>query len=202
MEKNEPQSTEDIKDCMIVSSAYETYKKNIEFDRSDKTLGQWHIKEEYIPHIKFVYVYLNFSGQMLIKKYEVEKFEHSKKEKGWNNPIKYSFIFKKSENIQKLYDEIVQGRQYRTSKEMENMKDVDDKDLDWRFKQASEAKSDYVHKEKKNKTSQELLTEAKNIHFRDKTVAFQDAKMLIEKVENGEDVKTVLENYFTSKKQT
>ena len=99
MEKNEPQSTEDIKDCMIVSSAYETYKKNIEFDRSDKTLGQWHIKEEYIPHIKFVYVYLNFSGQMLIKKYEVEKFEHSKKEKGWNNPIKYSFIFKKSENI-------------------------------------------------------------------------------------------------------
>jgi len=85
---------------------------------------------------------------------------------------------------------------------MENMKDVDDKDLDWRFKQASEAKSDYVHKEKKNKTSQELLAEAKNIHFHDKTVAFQDVKMLIEKVENGEDVKTVLENYFTSKKKT
>ena len=202
MEKKEPQSTEDIKDCMIVSSAYETYKKNIEFDRPDKTLGQWHIKKEYIPHIKFVYVYLNFSGQMLVKKYEVEEFEHSKKEKGWNNPIKYSFIFKKSEDIQKLYDEVVQGRHYRTSKEIENMKDIDDKDLDWRFKQASEAKSDYVHKEKKNKTSQELLAEAKNIHFHDKTVAFQDVKMLIEKVENGEDVKTVLENYFTSKKKT
>ena len=202
MEKNEPQSTEDIKDCMIFSSTYKGYKKNIEFDRPDKTLGQWHIKKEYIPHIKFVYVYLNFSGHMLVKKYEVEKFEYSKKEKGWDNPTKYSFIFKRSEDIQKLYDEVVQGRQYRTSKEIENMKEIEDKDLNWRFKQASEAKSNYIHKEKKEKTSQELLVDAKKIHFPNKIVTPQDAKMLIEKVENGEDVKTVLENYFTSKKQT
>jgi hypothetical protein len=139
---------------------------------------------------------------MLVKKYEVEKFEYSKKEKGWDNPTKYSFIFKRSEDIQKLYDEVVQGRQYRTSKEIENMEEIEDKDLNLRFKQASEAKSNYIHKEKKEKTSQELLVDAKKIHFPNKIVTPQDAKMLIEKVENGEDVKTVLENYFTSKKQT
>ena len=165
MKKNESQSTEDIKDCMIFSSTYKRYKKNIEFDRPDKTLGQWHIKKEYIPHIKFVYVYLNFSGHMLVKKYEVEKFEYSKKEKGWDNPTKYSFIFKRSEDIQKLYDEVVQGRQYRTSKEIENMKEIEDKDLNWRFKQASEAKSNYIHKEKKKKPAKSFLSMPKKYTF-------------------------------------
>ena len=201
--KNEFQSTEIVTDCMVVSSAYETYKKNIEFDRLDRTLGQWHISKKHIPHIKFVYVYLNFSANMLIKKYEIEKFEFSKKEKGWDNPSKHSFIFKKSENIQKLYDRVVQGRQYRTNKENGNMKDIEDGEKEGRFNQAQDEKSEYVHKEKKVKSTRDLLVFTKNKFFPDKNkIVFpKDVDMLVIKVDSGEDTKKVLEDYFTSKKK-
>jgi hypothetical protein len=59
---------------------------------------------------------------------------------------------------------------------MENMKGVDDKDLDWRFKQASEAKSDYVHKKRKIKLVKSFLLKPKIYTFMIKLLLFKMPK--------------------------
>ena len=91
-----------IKDSLIWSINFENYEKDILKDKDNRTLGEWHIKDENINNIKYAYAYLTGSGQMLVKKFWIEKFEHSDVEKGYANPDKYCLIFSKSDSWRRL----------------------------------------------------------------------------------------------------
>ena len=191
-----------IKDSLIWSINFENYEKDILKDKNNRTLGAWHIKDENINNIKYAYAYLTGSGQMLVKKFWIEKFEHSDVEKGYANPDKYCLIFSKSENIKILYSGVpVQGRQLQTSDEMDKMKVIDESDVDWRFKQSSgELQNRYAHKTKKQMTSKDYLVKSKVEDF--PKMPLPDAMFadgLIKRVDNGESAKDVLESFYKKK---
>ena len=191
-----------IKDSLIWSINFENYEKDILKDKDNRTLGEWHIKDENINNIKYAYAYLTGSGQMLVKKFWIEKFVHSDVEKGYQNPDKYCFVFSKSEDIRILYSGVpVQGRQLQTSDEMDKMKVIDESDVDWRFKQSSgELQNRYAHKTKKQMTSKDYLVKSKVEDFPDKSLPnVKIAKKLIERVDNGESAKDVLESFYKKK---
>ena len=62
-------------DSIVFSVTYENYIKNIKQDKQNKTLGEWLIKDEMIDSLKYSYVYLVGSNQMIVKKYHIEKNE-------------------------------------------------------------------------------------------------------------------------------
>ena len=191
-----------IKDNLIFSVYFENYEKNILKDKEDRTLGEWHINDENINNIKYAYAYLTGSGQMLVKKFWIEKFVHSDVEKGYANPDKYCLIFSKSEDIKILYSGVpVQGRQLQTSDEMDKMKVIDESDVDWRFQQSSgELQNRYAHKTKKQMTSKDYLVKSKVEDFPDKFLPnVKFAKELIARVDNGESAKDVLESFYKKK---
>ena len=80
-------------DSLVFSVTYENYIKNIKQDKQNKTLGQWLIKDDKINTLKYAYVYLVGSNQMIVKKYNIEKFEKSDPSKGYSDPDKKCFIF-------------------------------------------------------------------------------------------------------------
>ena len=110
------------KDSFIWSSTYERYEKNIKKDKEDKKLGQWPLKDENINNLKYSYVYLKDSGNLIVKKYKIEKFEKSGFDKDFNDPNKWRFIFSKSEDFYAEYPKVVQGPQYGNSFELDNLK--------------------------------------------------------------------------------
>ena len=61
-------------DSFIWSTTYERYERNIKKDREDKRLGQWNLHEDKIKNLKYSYVYLKDSGNLIVKKYKIEKF--------------------------------------------------------------------------------------------------------------------------------
>ena len=192
-----------IKDSLIYSIYFENYEKNILKDKEDRTQGEWHIKDENIKNIKYAYAYLTGSGQMLVKKFWIEKFVHSDVEKGYQNPDKYCFVFSKSEDIRILYSGApVQGRHLQTSDEIDKMKIIDESDIEWRFQQSSgELQNRYAHKTKKQMTSRDFLIKSKVEDFPDMPLPnVKFANELIERVDNGESAKDVLESFYKNKK--
>ncbi len=81
-------------DSFIWSTTYERYERNIKKDREDKRLGQWNLHEDKIKNLKYSYVYLKDSGNLIVKKYKIEKFEKSGFDKDFNDPKKWCFIFR------------------------------------------------------------------------------------------------------------
>ena len=73
-------------DSIVFSVTYENYIKNIKQDKQNKTLGEWLIKDEMIDILKYSYVYLVGSNQMIVKKYHIEK----KREKSANHHFRAS----------------------------------------------------------------------------------------------------------------
>ncbi|MBT4062839.1 MAG: hypothetical protein HOE70_02255 [Flavobacteriaceae bacterium] len=86
-------------DSFIWSTTYERYERNIKKDREDKRLGQWNLHKDKIKNLKYSYVYLKDSGNLIVKKYKIEKFEKSGFDKDFNDPKKWCFIFSKSEDF-------------------------------------------------------------------------------------------------------
>ena len=109
-------------DSFIWSTTYERYERNIKKDREDKRLGQWNLHKDKIKNLKYSYVYLKDSGNLIVKKYKIEKFEKSGFDKDFNDPKKWCFIFSKSEDFFVDHPTIVQGRQYGSSLEIDNFK--------------------------------------------------------------------------------
>ena len=109
-------------DSFIWSTTYERYERNIKKDREDKRLGQWNLHEDKIKNLKYSYVYLKDSENLIVKKYKIEKFEKSGFDKDFNDPKKWCFIFSESEDFFADHPTIVQGRQYGSSLEIDNFK--------------------------------------------------------------------------------
>ena len=109
-------------DSFIWSTTYERYEININKDREDKRLGQWNLHEDKIKNLKYSYVYLKDSGNLIVKKYKIEKFEKSGFDKDFNDPEKWCFIFSESEDFFVDHPTVVQGRQYGSSLEIDNFK--------------------------------------------------------------------------------
>jgi len=109
-------------DSFIWSTTYERYERNIKKDREDKRLGQWNLHEDKIKNLKYSYVYLKDSGNLIVKKYKIEKFEKSGFDKDFNDPKKWCFIFRESEDFFVDHPTVVQGRQYCNSLDMDNLK--------------------------------------------------------------------------------
>ena len=109
-------------DSFIWSTTYERYERNIKKDREDKRLGQWNLHEDKIKNLKYSYVYLKDSANLIVKKYKIEKFEKSGFDKDFNDSKKWCFIFSESEDFFADHPTIVQGRQYGSSLEIDNFK--------------------------------------------------------------------------------
>jgi len=109
-------------DGFIWSTTYERYEKYIKKDKEDKKLGQWNLHEDKIKNLKYSYVYLKDSGNLIVKKYKIEKFEKSGFDKDFNDPKKWCFIFRESEDFFVEHPTVVQGRQYCNSLDMDNLK--------------------------------------------------------------------------------
>ena len=109
-------------DGFIWSTTYERYEKYIKKDKEDKKLGQWNLHEDKIKNLKYSYVYLKDSGNLIVKKYKIEKFEKSGFDKDFNDPKKWCFIFRESEDFFVDHPTVVQGRQYCNSLDMDNLK--------------------------------------------------------------------------------
>jgi len=109
-------------DSFIWSTTYERYERNIKKDRGDKRLGQWNLHENKIQNLKYSYVYLKDSANLIVKKYKIEKFEKSGFDKDFNDPKKWCFIFSESEDFFADHPTVVQGRQYCSSLEIDNLK--------------------------------------------------------------------------------
>ena len=109
-------------DSFIWSTTYERYERNIKKDREDKRLGQWNLNEDKIKNLKYSYVYLKDSANLIVKKYKIEKFEKSGFDKDFNDSKKWCFIFSESEDFFADHPSVVQGRQYCNSLEIDNLK--------------------------------------------------------------------------------
>ncbi len=109
-------------DSFIWSTTYERYERNIKKDREDRRLGQWNLHQNKIKNLKYSYVYLKDSGNLIVKKYKIEKFEKSGFDKDFNDPNKWCFIFSESEDFFADHPTVVQGRQYCSSLEIDNLK--------------------------------------------------------------------------------
>jgi hypothetical protein len=80
------------------------------------------LHEYKIKNLKYSYVYLKDSGNLIVKKYKIEKFEKSGFDKDFNDPKKWCFIFSESEDFFVDHPTVVQGRQYGSSLEINNFK--------------------------------------------------------------------------------
>ena len=129
-------------DSLVFSVTYENYIKNIKQDKQNKTLGEWSIKDDKINTLKYAYVYLVGSNQMVVKKYYIEKFEKSDSSKGYMDPDKKCFIFSKSEDLFVDFPLVVQGRQYVNSSTLDNAQKISPDQVNVRMMNAKESKSE------------------------------------------------------------
>ena len=129
-------------DSIVFSVTYENYIKNIKQDKQNKTLGEWLIKDEMIDILKYSYVYLVGSNQMIVKKYHIEKFEKSDSSKGYTDPDKKCFIFSKSDDLFVDFPGVVQARHYVHSSTLDNAQRISPDQVNIRMMNAKESKSE------------------------------------------------------------
>ena len=70
------------KNALVYSVTYENYQNKILTDKENKTQGSWKIHGDMLNELKYAYVYLKNSNQMIVKKYEIEQFERNEVTKG------------------------------------------------------------------------------------------------------------------------
>ena len=187
-------------DSFIWSTTYERYERNIKKDREDKRLGQWDLHEDKIKNLKYSYVYLKDSGNLIVKKYKIEKFEKSGFDKDFNDPKKWCFIFSESEDFFADHPTIVQGRQYGSSLELDNLKKLPDNEVKIRLNQSKNINSS--EGKQKPKTSgvkspiRNKLSEAwQKIHKDKKLPKAQIVSEWVERCKKGENAETVVKSY-------
>ena len=186
-------------DSLVFSVTYENYIKNIKQDKQNKTLGQWSIKDDKINTLKYAYVYLVGSNQMVVKKYYIEKFEKSDPSKGYMDPDKKCFIFSKSEDLFVDFPLVVQGRQYVNSSTLDNAQKISPDQVNVRMMNAKESKSEGTKSKVKTLSARDKLVEVKNTLFKDKDFKdFSVISSLEKQVEDGKSAEEVLTNYFDS----
>jgi len=135
--------TKTKEDSLIFSVTYQNYLNRVLIDKENKTLGAWQIKKD-LKTIKYAYVYLKGSKQMIVKKYEIEKFESCKKSKGYPNAKKKCFVFKRSKDIFFEYPYAqVQSRQYASSKELDSLPRLNEDEVKERFKKSDPKNESY-----------------------------------------------------------
>jgi len=186
-------------DSLVFSVTYENYIKNIKQDKQNKTLGQWSIKDDKINALKYAYVYLVGSNQMVVKKYYIEKFEKSDPSKGYMDPDKKCFIFSKSEDLFVDFPLVVQGRQYVNSSTLDNAQKISPDQVNVRMMNAKESKSEGTKSKVQPLSARDKLVEVKNTLFKDKDFKdFSIISSLEKQVEDGKSAEEVLTNYFDS----
>ena len=186
-------------DSLVFSVTYENYIKNIKQDKQNKTLGEWSIKDDKINTLKYAYVYLVGSNQMVVKKYYIEKFEKSDPSKGYMEPDKKCFIFSKSEDLFVDFPLVVQGRQYVNSSTLDNAQKISPDQVNVRMMNAKESKSEGTKSKVKTLSARDKLVEVKNTLFKDKDFKdFSVISSLEKQVEDGKSAEEVLTNYFDS----
>ena len=185
-------------DSIVFSVTYENYIKFILKDNPEKKIGEWNMKDHMTNHIKFAYVYLKDSDQMIVKKYYIDSFEKQ-------NDGKYCFYFIKSEEIFFEYPHSrVQARHYRNSNDLEKCEKLPENEIKNRLEKSKNIKSEASTS--KTKTSgilepaKEELTKIRNEKFKDQPLpTAEQARELIEKVENGEDADAVVTEFYLEK---
>jgi hypothetical protein len=186
-------------DSLVFSVTYENYIKNIKQDKQNKTLGQWSIKDDMVNTLKYAYVYLVGSNQMVVKKYFIEKFEKSDPSKGYMDLDKKCLIFSKSEDLFVDFPIVVQGRQYVLSSTLENAQKIAPDQVNSRMMNARDSKSEGTKSKVKSLSARDKLVEVKNTLFKDKVFKnFSEIPSLEKQVENGKSAEEVLTNYFNS----
>ena len=186
-------------DSLVFSVTYENYIKNIKQDKQNKTLGEWSIKDDKINTLKYAYVYLVGSNQMVVKKYYIEKFEKSDPSKGYMEPDKKCFIFSKSEDLFVDFPLVVQGRQYVNSSTLDNAQKISPDQVNVRMMNAKDSKSEGTKSKVQTLSARDKLVEVKNTLFKDKVFKdFSVISSLEKQVEDGKSAEEVLTNYFDS----
>ena len=188
------------KDSFIWSSTYERYEKNIKKDKEDKKLGQWPLKDENINNLKYSYVYLKDSGNLIVKKYKIEKFEKSGFDKDFNDPNKWCFIFNESEDFYAEYPKIVQGPQYGNSFELDNLKKLSHEEVVARLNQAKNINSSEGKKKpKKSGINNLVLNELKKLwekKYPDKKLPkVEIVKEMEKRHSKGESLEDIINSY-------
>lgn len=186
-------------DSLVFSVTYENYIKNIKQDKQNKTLGQWSIKDDMINTLKYAYVYLVGSNQMVVKKYYIEKFEKSDPSKGYMDLDKKCLIFSKSEDLFVDFPIVVQGRQYVLSSTLDNAQKIAPDQVNIRMMNAKDSKSEGTKSKIQTLSAKDRLVEVKNTLFKDKIFKnFSEIPSLEKQVEDGKSAEEVLTNYFNS----
>ena len=196
-------------DSLIYSVSYENYQTKILEDKINKTQGSWKMNEEMFRHLKYAYVYLKNSKQMIVKKYEIEQFERNDVTKGYDDEDKYCFIFIKSEDVFFEYPHsTVQGRHYRDSVEMDKLPRLEKSEIDTRLNLSKNTKtsSESNRKERRKKTgivdtSQVQLREVWKKEFSDRKLPPHDiARKMIEivQLDPETDINALLTEYYVS----
>ena len=196
-------------DSLIYSVSYENYQTKILEDKINKTQGSWTMNEDMFRHLKYAYVYLKNSKQMIVKKYEIEQFEKNDVTKGYDDEDKYCFIFNKSEDVFFEYPHsTVQGRHYRDSVEMDKLPRLEKSEIDTRLNLSKNTKtsSELNRKEKRKKTgivdtAQVQLREVWKKEFSDRKLPPHDiARQMIESVEQDpeQDINALLTEYYVA----
>ncbi len=151
----------------MFSVNYENYQKNILSDRENRTQGSWKISPEMVGELKYAYVYLKNSEQMIVKKYEIEHFERNDTSKGYNDEDKQCFVFKKSEDVFFEYPyDVVQGRHYRNDEEMDALPRLDKGEVERRLEYSRTAKSS-SESNRKDRRGRTGITQDAQVRLRD-----------------------------------
>ena len=186
-------------DSIVFSVTYENYIKHIQNDKPEKKLGEWNIADHMIDLIKFGYTYLKDSDQMIVKKHYIDSFE--KQSDG-----KYCFYFSKSEDIFFEYPySRVQARHYRNSIDLEKCDRLSENEIKMRLEKSKNIKSEASTSKKLKKSGilepvKEELTKIRNEKFKDQPLpTAEQARKLIERVEDGEDADAVVTEFYLEK---
>ncbi len=185
-------------DSIVFSVTYENYIKHILKDKPEKKVGEWDIEDHKINLLKFGYTYLKDSDQMIVKKYYIDSFEKQ-------GDGRYCFYFSKSEDIFFEYPySRVQGRHYRNSIDLERCDRLSENEIKMRLEKSknikSEASTSKIKKSGILEPVKEELTKIRNEKFKDQPLpTAEQARKLIERVENGEDADAVVTEFYLEK---
>ena len=185
-------------DSIVFSVTYENYIKHIQNDKPEKKVGEWNIGDHMINLLKFGYTYLKDSDQMIVKKHYIDSFE--KQSDG-----RYCFYFSKSEDIFFEYPySRVQGRHYRNSIDLERCDRLSENEIKMRLEKSknikSEASTSKIKKSGILEPVKEELTKIRNEKFKDQPLpTAEQARKLIERVEDGEDADAVVTEFYLEK---
>ncbi len=190
-------------DSLIYSVTYENYQKNILQDKINKTQGAWKISDQMLHHLQYAYVYLKDSDGMIVKRYEIDKFEKADPSKGYEEQDKYCFIFKSSKDVFFEYPySRVQARHYRLSSELDNLPSLSESEIGSRLNKSKNIDSEPSRKSKGSgvlEPAKEQLVKIRNEKFNDRPMPSAEiARGLITRVEAGEDADAVLTEYYFS----